>query len=85
MKTWIKVGTAALALAVMGVASEAASNRAAKDPTKYDCYQYVRVPSISPAYDVKFGPKIVKVCPYKDKLAAGKCETDIWGRMRCIE
>lgn len=85
MKAALKLAAVAIGLAVVTAGCATTTARTAKDPTKYDCYVYIRKPPITPAYEVKFGPKIVKVCPYKDKMAAGKCETDMWGRMRCIE
>jgi hypothetical protein len=53
-----------------------------KDRTKFDCRETVRIEVTGGRYrQVKF----VKVCPHTEQMKAGKCVTNIWGQMRCLE
>ncbi len=54
----------------------------AGDRTRYDCRETVAVRTVRDGVKGR-AVKFIKVCPHKDQLAAGQCETDFWGRMRC--
>jgi hypothetical protein len=71
-----------LALVLVAMLGLALSTQARpKDPTQFDCRvtKITRVASHSKVPDLKR----VKVCPHKQKLAAGQCEFVRGKGMRC--
>jgi hypothetical protein len=74
MKTFITI----LLVAAIGFATGAS----AKDRTQFDC-------RVNQTKTITLGPKLkqyklVKVCPHQAQLAAGLCETNAKGQMRCL-
>jgi hypothetical protein len=84
MKLSIKAALIATALATFAIGGVAFATQAAKDPTKYDCRV---ITGYTPVNNGNKPPLRVPVyeCPHKDKMAAGKCESNWLLGMRCKE
>ena len=82
MKATPKLAVIVTALFAVAPGYVALAAQTPKDPTKYDCMVVVscRVIDRSPKIPMKVP---IFECLHKDKLAAGQCETDFLGRMRC--
>ena len=84
MKAKFKTTVIATVLTAFTIGGVALGVQTTKDRTKYDCkviVGYKRNPYASkPGHDIP-----IWECPYKDMMAAGKCETSWLFGMRCKE
>jgi hypothetical protein len=83
MKANLKTALIATALIAVALGGVALATSTAKDPTKYDCRVVVGY-QIQP-YAGNKPPRSTPIweCPHKDKMAAGQCEVNWLGEMRC--
>jgi hypothetical protein len=83
MKRNLKL-TVIATLVALATGSVARAEQTKQDPTKYDCRVVVGY-----KYENAGGklPRVVPIwgCPDKAKMAAGKCEVNWLGQMRCKE
>ena len=83
MKAKLSLSLAAVVLSTLIVSDASIGAQNQKDPTKYDCRVVVGYKVLPYSGNKPPRSEPIWECPDKDKMAAGQCETDIWGRMYC--
>jgi hypothetical protein len=78
MKVFILILMFVASLAASSVSVAATTN----NRTQFDCRKTVRIEVTGTKYR---HAQFVKACPHAEPMKAGKCVTNIWGQMRCLE
>lgn len=82
MKGTLKTVALATTLLTLAFGGDAFAKQT-KDPNKYDCLEVVGHKRVSRGLGKVPKTETIWECPYKDKMAAGQCETSWLFGMRC--